>query len=397
MTVLGLDISKWDGVWDANKSKNAGMQFAYVKSSQAVFTDPLFSANWQKAKEAGILRGAFHFLDYTRPAKDQANYFADLLDKDRGELPPAIDFEQRRPDNNAAVARGYMREFAEQLKARSYKPIVYTGPAFWVEYGEKTAYWANYPLWIAHYTTAAGPTVPDPWMRWLFWQFTVKGQGEIYGTQSQSVDVNRFDGTMDDLLALAGRPTGVAGLQSAVAALTVRTAALEQRLTTLETRTGSGGGTTPPPVSPPPTIPPSTPPPTTQTWAVCRASGLNVRSGAGTGYPIVGGITYGQRVKVLSKQNGWAQIESPSGWCSERYLDYEQGSAGTGSTASTYATCTASGLNVRSGPGVSFPVVGGLTYGQRSKVLSRQSGWAQLDNPAGWGSENYLQLETATA
>ena len=72
MTVLGLDISKWDGAWDARKSKSAGAQFVYIKASQAVFADPLFAGNWQKAKEAGILRGAYHFLDYTRPAVDQA-------------------------------------------------------------------------------------------------------------------------------------------------------------------------------------------------------------------------------------------------------------------------------------------------------------------------------------
>jgi GH25 family lysozyme M1 (1,4-beta-N-acetylmuramidase)/uncharacterized protein YraI len=392
MTVLGLDISKWDGIWDPRKSKSAGMQFAFIKASQATFADPMFATNWQKAKDAGLIRGAYHFLDYTRPAVDQANFFADLLDRDPGELPPAFDFEQKRPDNNTALARSYARDFVERVKARSYKPIIYTGPAFWSEYGEKTAYWAGFPLWIAHYTTAVGPTVPDPWMRWVFWQFSVKGQGELFGTQSLSVDVNRFDGSMDDLLVFAGRPAGVGGLESAVAALTQRTTNLEQRLAALEGSGGSTGGT-------PPSTPP-TPPPADAgaVWAVCKASGLNVRSGGGTNYPVVGGITYGQRVQVLSTKDGWAQLESPAGWCSERYLEYEQSSTGgTPPASATYATCTASGLNVRSGPGVGYSIVGGLVYGQRAKVLARQGGWAQFETPSGWSSENYLRFDSTAA
>jgi probable enterotoxin D len=112
----------------------------------------------------------------------------------------------------------------------------------------------------------------------------------------------------------------------------------------------------------------------------------------------VGGITYGQRVRVIAKQDGWAQIENPAGWCSERYIEYESnGNGGSSPTTATFAICLASGLNVRSGPAATFPVVGGLVYGQRAKVMQRENGWAQLENPAGWGSESYLRIESSNA
>ena len=60
----------------------------------------------------------------------------------------------------------------------------------------------------------------------------------------------------------------------------------------------------------------------TQTNAVCTVRGLNVRSGPGLSYPVITGLTYGQKVKVLERTNGWAQIESPSGWCAEVYLSF---------------------------------------------------------------------------
>jgi uncharacterized protein YgiM (DUF1202 family) len=66
--------------------------------------------------------------------------------------------------------------------------------------------------------------------------------------------------------------------------------------------------------------------------------------------------------------------------------------AGTGSTASNTATCTAQALNVRSGPGASYPVIGWLSNGQKVKVLERQNGWARIETPSGWSGERYLRF-----
>jgi hypothetical protein len=29
--------------------------------------------------------------------------------------------------------------------------------------------------------------------------------------------------------------------------------------------------------------------------------------------------------------------------------------------------------------------------------MQRENGWAQLENPAGWGSESYLRIESSNA
>jgi lysozyme len=278
MTVSGIDISKWNGNWDAAKAKAAGAAFVFIKASQATFTDPLFKVNWQKAKDAGLLRGAYHYLDYTKPGRDQADYYATLLDADRGELPPVVDYEQRRTDNNVGAARLALRDFLEQLKARGYTPMVYTAPAFWSTYGSTDVYWQQYRLWIAHYTTASAPTVPAPWKAWTFWQYTSKGDGPTYGTESYNVDLNRFNGTLEELYQLAGISIPSGDLESRVAALEQKSLLLEQRVTLLEQRVSA--------LEQGSSLPPS-PPPTTDLYATCTASSLNVRSGPGTSYPAI--------------------------------------------------------------------------------------------------------------
>ncbi len=313
MTVLGIDISKWDGSWDAVKSKAGGAAYVFIKASQAVYTDPLFIVNWNKARDAGLLRGAYHYLDYSRTGRDQANYFADLLDADRGEMPPVVDFEQRGANVVAAKAIACLRDFVNQIKARNYGTLViYTSASYWKEFGEKDASWAQFPLWLADYNAKDSPAAPAPWSHWTFWQFTPKGSGESFGTESFNVDVNRFPGSMDDLFAFAGVKKPTAAIEQRVAALEQRLAAVEQRLGNQAVAAGSAA----------PSAPAVQPVSVTNSYATCTAQALNVRSGPGANYPVIGWLANGQRVRVLERQNGWARIDNPSGWSGERYLRF---------------------------------------------------------------------------
>jgi uncharacterized protein YraI len=114
---------------------------------------------------------------------------------------------------------------------------------------------------------------------------------------------------------------------------------------------------------------------------------------------MVAALKYGQRVKVIKRQNGWAQFENPAGWSSEAYLSFEQSNSPVPiespqptTTPDSYGIVNTSGLNVRDGPGVAYPIVGGLTYGQRIKILSHKNGWAQIETPSGWSNESYLSF-----
>ncbi len=433
MTILGIDISKWNGNWDAAKAKQAGAIFVFIKASQAAFTDIQFKLNWQKAKDAGLLRGAYHYLDYTKSGAAQANYFADLLKDDPGELPPVLDYELRTSDNKPATALGFVRAFLDQLSARTElfedatikKPMIYTSPGFWKECGEQTnkEYWLQFPLWLAHYTTSPGPLLPSPWQLWNFWQYTAKGPGETYGSESLSIDMNRFNGSLNELLEFIGMQAQVPDEPSQLDSLVQRITTLEQSMSGLQG--GSVDGFTQRLSSAELNISTQAqalglartelgqrlslveqklgvpaPQDNSGTYATCTLNGLNVRSGPGVSFKVIGTLIKGKVVKVIRRQAGWSQIEDPAGWCSETYLNFQGVNPSPSPTPTPsptpsnelYGVCNTSALNVRKGPGVSNPIVGGITYGQRVRILTQQNGWAQLQTPAGWCNQSYLSI-----
>jgi len=53
-------------------------------------------------------------------------------------------------------------------------------------------------------------------------------------------------------------------------------------------------------------------------------------------------------------------------------------------------TVTATYLNVRSGPGISYPVMKTLRFGDKVSVSDSINGWAKIDG--GWVSEDWLTV-----
>jgi hypothetical protein len=88
------------------------------------------------------------------------------------------------------------------------KPIIYTGFYYWQEHGSKDAQWADHPLWIAQYKIDK-PTIPAPWKSYIFWQFAETGPGRVLGAESNAIDLDYFNGTLEQLQKFAGKPVEV--------------------------------------------------------------------------------------------------------------------------------------------------------------------------------------------
>jgi GH25 family lysozyme M1 (1,4-beta-N-acetylmuramidase) len=372
MTVTGIDVSKWNGNWDASKAKAAGAEFVFMKSSQACFVDLQFVSNWKKAKEIGLIRGAYHYLDYTRPARDQADFFADLLQGDPGDLPPVVDYEHVREDNNTILARSYLKEFVERMGSHGYNPIIYTGSGFWRTYGDSSSYWYQFSLWIANYTSAAAPIIPAPWLNWSFWQFSKKGPGALFGSEALDIDVNRFNGTLDELYILARRKPESEVMQ--------RLSVLEARVVELEKIISQVTVPDPKPETQP--LPKAT---VIKSPAPLYNAPLN-------SLPPIGNLNLDQIVEITESKTDWVRIKTPAGWMELSSIKLQDGQNNDNppSTPGDYAICRASALNVRSGPGTTYGVVGWIELGQRVKILYRQNNWAQLETPAGWCQGSFL-------
>jgi lysozyme len=209
---LGIDVSVWDDdnstpqKVDFNKSVKNGASFVFIKASQR-YADEDFIWNWKAAKDAGLLRGAFHFLDWRMNEIDQAKLFVGLLGNDPGELPPILDLEMEPGPYGLSfsIVQGKVWNFMTYVeKALGRIPGIYTGYYYWVEKMNNNSAWARYPFWLAWWASESIIKVPPPWKSWTFWQYSGKGDGLAYGCESKEVDLNLFNGSLDDLKKYAG-------------------------------------------------------------------------------------------------------------------------------------------------------------------------------------------------
>lgn len=220
----GIDVSVWQDnnstpqMVDFNKAKSAGASFAFMKAGQGLYLDPDFVMNWQNAGESGILRGVYHFLDFSHKpsnktanqwAIDQAVFFWGVVKNLQLDFLPVCDFEDMG-GLPAATVRQAFKNFLESFFSLSGKRcIIYTRMSLWTVYGSSDQYWLQYQLWVAQYyyqTLPATPKLSPPFTNWVFWQYTDKGDGKKYGCESSQVDLNYFNGTLAQLYDYANKP-----------------------------------------------------------------------------------------------------------------------------------------------------------------------------------------------
>ena len=212
-TVPGIDVSYWNAGIDWPKVRATGQRFVFIKATESsAYRDPTFDDNWFGAKSAGLLRGAYHFFRCNVDAKKQADSYIDYVKSlnDPGELPPVLDIEThdgQRRDKILPAARTWL----DRVEAAfGKKPIIYSGKYFLQDYfseagGGPPAWSKDHPLWLAQYpdryVPGTQPFLPRGWFQWTFWQYSDKGR--LNGINAD-VDLNVFNGTLEELYRLAG-------------------------------------------------------------------------------------------------------------------------------------------------------------------------------------------------
>ncbi len=187
-----------------------GVSFVFVKATESNwYVNPWFARDYQGARDAGLVRSAYHFA---RPTPDLASATAqaDMLLRvagvgdQPGDLPLTLDLEQSGGLSPAQLVAWTQRLLDRVEQATGRAPLIYTYPYFWATAMGGTSAFTRYPLWIASYQQS-GPALPLPggWRDWTFWQHTDRStEPGILG----GVDGNRFRGSVDELRALARLP-----------------------------------------------------------------------------------------------------------------------------------------------------------------------------------------------
>lgn len=193
-TPQGVDFAKM----------HAQSKFVIIRTGQHLWIDPDFSTNWRTSKEAGLLRGSYWFYDSRSTPRDQAKLWFDAIGGDYPEIGLWMDFEEKYDGRYAGETN--FKIFAtetEKLFPTNVEIGIYTAYYYWMERIRDFEYWRKYRLWVANYDVSA-PHVPRPWAanEWTFWQYTFRGDGNLYGVESSRIDLNYFNGDFDKLISV---------------------------------------------------------------------------------------------------------------------------------------------------------------------------------------------------
>lgn len=194
-----IDLSHWQAPVDFSRVKSAGIAAVILKATQgAHWIDLTFAERFAAANAAGLLIGAYHFLDNSAPERQVENFLS------VAEYCPVLALDAESNGIGGTVTVAQTAEAAARLHmATGRAPLVYTG-----RYGPDgrgtglpNGVLSRCPLWLPAY--GSRPVCPPGWSKWALWQHT---DGSI-GSDVVAVpgigrcDRSRFAGTVADLAA----------------------------------------------------------------------------------------------------------------------------------------------------------------------------------------------------
>lgn len=189
--IQGIDVSHHQGEIDwSGLAVQQRVRFAIIKATEGGdFRDRRFSENWQGAKQAGIVRGAYHFFTFCRPGRDQARNVLATVPREPGTFPISVDLEfhgncDKVPtvEELAAELNAFMGELGAAFPG---KPIFYVDEDFHERYlRANEALFPEHFLWLR---SIAREPKQQGCRRWSIWQFA--DNGTLDGIQGP-VDLN---------------------------------------------------------------------------------------------------------------------------------------------------------------------------------------------------------------
>lgn len=279
MRTFGADVSHWSGDIDWLEGVDY-LPFVYYKATDGKYgVDSQFLNNQAECFTVGIPNAPYHWWQEVQDAISQADHFVDTVMAISGYHQLIVDVEPK-------TQTGRMMSDLNKLLDRIYSrtgiiPSIYTSANYWDSF-MRAPYPNDHPLLVAHYAYAKEPNLPNGATKWKMWQFT----DMFWFPGSDSVDDgNWFNGDLDECRNWFGNYF-------------------------------------------PYELPPQQPP--TEFSMECIVDKLNVRTGPGTSYPVVGQL-YKTNVVTLDNIGGtaaWMKIKNGTyagKWCavetSMRYMN----------------------------------------------------------------------------
>lgn len=196
-SVLGIDVSKYQGQIDWQQVKAAGIEFVMIRLGYRGYgaegklnEDPFAQDNYRGAKEAGLKVGAYFFSQATsvEEAEEEARFAMEISGEWELEMPLVYDWECLADDYrtvgvDARMLTDYTKAFCNAVEAGGYDSMIYFNP----DQSQKQMNLeelVDYGFWLAMYSDQMDyPYKVD------MWQYT--NTGSVPGIAG-NVDINLF-------------------------------------------------------------------------------------------------------------------------------------------------------------------------------------------------------------
>jgi len=257
-----IDISQYQPCASIDYDKLAGaVNGVILRCAYGTRKDEAFEMHYAEFKRRGIPIGVYLFLVGYKTAAEQVIVMRNAIAGKDLKLGLWLDVETE--SGATPLTYKHVDGFMTLAEAEFGQLGIYAANWCWKAImGSEYAKYATRKLWLASYTSS--PLIPPGWSNWVLWQYTSKGKLPGY---AGNLDINRFNG--DE--------------------------------TAWHNWTGD-------------VVIPKPPEDKTKviSLATVQIPTLRMRAGAGTNYPVIGALTYGQVVEILEVKtvgaDTWARV-----------------------------------------------------------------------------------------
>ncbi|UAY51953.1 glycoside hydrolase family 25 protein [Ferruginibacter albus] len=190
--IHGIDVShhqasiNWEDV-SQMEYNNIRLQFSFIKATEGTDrVDKNFFSNWNEARDAGLVVGAYHYFNAGLNPRLQAQNFIAIVNLKTNDLPPVLDIEDIGESSSKQLIKDLKEWLTTVDSAYHIKPIIYSNVNFYEQY--LAGNFDDYPVWIANYVDADKPGTDN---KWILWQHSQTGH--VNGIDG-NVDFNVFNG-----------------------------------------------------------------------------------------------------------------------------------------------------------------------------------------------------------
>jgi uncharacterized protein YraI len=127
-----------------------------------------------------------------------------------------------------------------------------------------------------------------------------------------------------------------------------------------------------------------------------ESTALNIRAGTDTNSPIIAKAKRGATLRILGSSGSWYQVQLPNGavgYVSSAYIRL----TGVSTANESYGVVATEStpLNIRTGPGEKYQVIGTAQKGITLRILGKEGSWYKIQDGnglVGYASSDYMRL-----